>query len=166
MMKWVPDRACLLAGVLLLSSACAFVTTDPEPENSSNVQQDLRQLSAIRTAFHRAMTQGGLEEWVRSHLDSGVAVMPPGRPTISSNEEVSIWIRGLLEEHRVHHFALTTEEMVSGDWAFVWGVYFLEWNSSAGAKSGERGKVLFVCKRSPEGWKGAYVSFNSDGYWP
>ncbi len=166
-MQKVLVRSFLLPAILFLICACGFVTTDSEPEDSSNVQQDLRQLSAIRSAFVRAMTQGGLEEWVRSHLDSGVAVMPPGRPTISSREEVSIWVRGLLEEHRVHHFALTTEEIVAGDWAFVWGVYLLESTPSAGgAKKGERGKVLFVWKRKPEGWKGAYVSFNSDGYWP
>ena len=143
------------------------MTTDSEPEDSSNVQQDLRQLSDIRSDFVRAMTQDGLEEWVRSRLDPGVAVMAPDRTTISSREEVSVWVRELLKEHRVHHFALTTEEIVSGDWAFVWGVYLLESTPSAGgAKKGERGKVLFVWKRKPEGWKGAYVSFNSDGYGP
>ena len=128
------------------------MTTDSETEDSSIVQQDLRQLSDIRSAFVRAITQNGLEEWVRSHVDSGVTVMPSGRLTISSREEVSIWIRTLLEEHRVHDFTLTTEEIVAGDWAFVWGVYLLESTPSAeDVKKGERGKALFVWKRKPEG---------------
>ena len=76
------------------------------------------------------MTQGGLDNWIRSHLDSGVAVMPPGRPTISSREEVSIWVRRLLEEHRVPSFCPHTEEVMAGDWAFVWGVYLLELDST------------------------------------
>lgn len=156
-----------LAAALLFCSACGFVTTDSELGNSTNVQQDLAQLGAIRTGFVRAMTHGGLDKWVQAHLDSGVAVMPSGRPTISSREEVSIWVRRLLEEHRVHHFALTTEEIVAGDWAFVWGVYSLESTlKSSEEDSGQRGKVLFVWKRKLEGWKGAYVSFNPDGYWP
>ena len=167
-MRRVLSRFCLPAVFFLLSfSACKFVTTDAEPGNNSNHRQDLRQLSTIRAAFVRAMTDGGLEKWVRTHLDSGVAVMPPGRPTISSREEVSIWVRELLEERRVHHFALTTEEIVAGDWAFVWGVYSLESNLESGEEApGQRGKVMFVWKRKPEGWKGAYVVFNSDGYWP
>ena len=167
-MNKVPDRSFLLAVILLLfCSACVFVTTDSELRNSAEVQQDLRQLSDIRAAFVRAMTHGGLDEWVRIPPGLWRGRHAPGRTTISSSEEVSIWVRRLLEEHQVHHFALTTEEIVAGNWAFVWGVYLLESTPGAGeAEQGQRGKILSVWKRKPEGWKGAYVSFNSDGYWP
>ena len=166
-MKHVVQRIFVLGAILLCACSGGPQTPVSETGTRLGLKEDLAQLGRMRTAFIRAMNEGGVEEWIRSHLDPGVAVMPPGRPTISSREEVAAWARRLLQENRIHDFAFTGSKTVAGDWAFENGVYLLESSPTAGGeKQGQRGKLIFVWKRGPEGWKGALVSFNSDGYWP
>ena len=166
-MKQVMQRTFFLAATLLC--ACAFGLQTPMSETgpTPGLEEDRAQLSRMRSAFIRAMNEGTVEEWIQSHLDKGVAVMPPGSPTISSREEVAAWARRFLQEHRIHDFAYTGSKTVTGDWAFENGVYLLDSSPSSGdRKQGQRGKVVFIWKRGPDGWKGTLVSFNSDGYWP
>lgn len=166
-MKHVVERIFVLAATIL--SACAVGQETPMSETGPRpgLEEDRAQLGRMRSAFIRAMNEGEVEKWIRSHLDAGVAVMPPGHPTISSRKEVIAWARGFLKENRIHEFAFTGSKTVAGDWAFENGVYLLESSPSAGGeKQGQRGKLIFIWKRGTDGWKGTHVSFNSDGYWP
>ena len=166
-MKHVVERIFVLAATIL--SACAVGPETPMSETGPRpgLEEDRAQLGRMRSAFIRAMNEGGVEKWIRSHLDAGVAVMPPGHPTISSRQEVIAWAQGFLKENRIHEFAFTGSKTVAGDWAFENGVYLLESSPSAGGeKQGQRGKLIFIWKRGTDGWKGTHVSFNSDGYWP
>ena len=167
-MKQVVERTFILAAILICSCVAGPWTTVSESGTKTDQKEDRAQLSRMRSAFIRAMNEGTVEEWIQSHLDKGVAVMPPGRPTISSREEVAAWARRLLQENRIHDFAFTGSKTVAGDWAFENGVYLLESSSpsSGGEKQGQRGKMIFIWKRGPQGWKGALVSFNTDGHWP
>ena len=166
-MRHVVERTFVLAATLLCACTGGPQTWVSGPGPSPGLKKDLAQLGRMRSAFIRAMNEGGVEEWIRSHLDPGVAVMPPGRPTISSRQEVATWVRGFLKENRIHDFAFTGSRTVAGDWAFENGVYLLKSSPAAGGeKQGQRGKLIFIWKRGPEGWKGALVSFNMDGYWP
>ena len=93
---------------------------------------------------------------------------PPAGPTISSSARgVHLGPETAGRDTKIHHFAFTGSRTVAGDWAFENGVYLLKSSPAAGGeKQGQRGKLIFVWKRGPEGWKGALVSFNMDGYWP
>ena len=166
-MKQIVERTFILAAILICSCVGGPWTTVSESGTKTDQKEDRAQLSRMRSAFIRAMNDGTVEEWIQSHLDPGVAVMPPGRPTISSREEVAAWARRLLQENRIRDFAFTGSKTVAGDWAFENGVYLLESSPAAGSeRQGQRGKVIFIWKRGTDGWKGALISFNSDGYWP
>lgn len=166
-MKHLVERLLVLAATLLCSCDGGIETPVSETGPRPGLEDDRAQLGRMRSAFIRAMNEGEVEEWIRTHLDVGVAVMPPEQPTISSRQEVAVWARRFLQEHRIHDFAFTGSKTVTGDWAFENGVYLLESSPSAGGeKQRQRGKVIFIWKRGPQGWKGAFVSFNMDGYWP
>ena len=166
-MKHLVERIFLLAATLLCACADGLQAPRSETGTTPRLEEDRVQLGRMRSAFIRAMNEGGVEEWIRSHLAAGVAVMPPEQPTISSRQEVAVWARRFLQEHRIHDFAFTGSKTVTGDWAFENGVYLLESSPTAGGeKQSRRGKVIFIWKRGPDGWKGTLVSFNFDGYWP
>ena len=166
-MKHFAERIFILAATLLCACAGGLQTPMSDTGPGPGLEEDRAQLGRMRSAFIRAMNEGGVEEWIRSHLDAGVAVMPPEQPTISSRQEVAVRARRFLQEHRIHDFAFTGSKTVTGDWAFENGVYLLESSPSAGGgKQSRRGKVIFIWKRGPDGWKGTLVSFNFDGYWP
>lgn len=166
-MKHVVERTLALSVTLLCACAVGQETPMSETGPRPGQEEDRAQLGHMRSAFIRAMNEGGVEDWIRSHLEVGVAVMPPGQPTISSRTEVIAWVRGFLKENRIHEFAFTGSKTITGDWAFENGVYLLESSPSAGGrKQGQRGKLIFIWKRGADGWKGTLVSFNSDGYWP
>lgn len=166
-MKHAVERIFLLAATLLCACAGGLQTPTSDSGPRPGLGEDRAQLGRMRAAFIRAMNEGGVEEWIRSHLDAGVAVMPPEQATISSRQEVAAWARRILQEHRIHDFAFTGSKTVTGNWAFENGVYLLESSPSAGGeKQRQRGKVIFIWKRGPDGWKGTLVCFNFDGYWP
>ncbi|MCY3775297.1 MAG: hypothetical protein OXH11_04895 [Candidatus Aminicenantes bacterium] len=166
-MKHLVGRIFVLAATLLCACDGGLQTPMSEAGPRSGPGEDRAQLGRMRSAFIRAMNEGGVEEWIRSHLDAGVAVMPPEQPTISSRQEVAVWARRFLQEHRIHDFAFTGSKTVTGDWAFENGVYLLESSPSAGGeKQSRRGKAIFIWRRGTDGWKGTLVSFNFDGYWP
>ena len=129
---------------------------------------DRAYLSRLRSGFSRAMNEETVDQWALSALAKGAVIMPAGRPSISNREEISAWIRRLLDQYEIEHFQLTTEEIVKEDWAYEKGVYLLEASSTeGGAKIQERGKFLFIWKKGEEGrWEGTHASWNDDGYWP
>ncbi len=154
--------------ILFIGSACAPYQEPSVAASAPTLEQDLAELSPMRSSFSKTMNEQTVDQWAHSYLAKGATILPSGRPSISSRGEIVAWIRRLLDQYRIEHFQLTTEEVVTGDYTFEKGVYLLEAShQESGEKIQERGKLLFIWRRGAEGrWEGAHVSWNSDGYWP
>ena len=65
------------------------------------------------------------------------------------------WIRRLLDQYRIEHFQLTTEEVVTGDYTFEKGVYLLEAShQESGEEDTGTGQASFYLEKRSGGTVG------------
>jgi len=91
--------------------------------------------------------------------------MPPGSPLLSDKEHIRPVVTQLLGLRHLSlaWHAVKVEVAASGDFAYLIGAYELHFDDAHGAPVADRGKILEIWRRQPDGsWRCSVDTWNSD----
>jgi uncharacterized protein (TIGR02246 family) len=147
--------------VVLILVAIIISACQPAAEQT---EADVVAIRALTEAWGVALETGDVAAMAALRTDD-VVRMPPGEPVSRGKPAVEDFFRGIFEQFSVEGTwpVEGTEEIVVADgWAFHLSEYILRISPKAGGEAiEERGKVIVICQRQPDGsWKIAREIWN------
>ena len=124
-------------------------------------EQSLRDVDA---AWVRAAQSGSVDGWMSFYADDAL-VLPPNEVAANSREAIRRSIADLLSLPglSIEWHPTRIEASAAGDLAALAGAYSISYRDPAGAAVSDRGKLLEVWRRGPNGdWKCVLDTWNSD----
>ena len=124
-------------------------------------QDDIAAIKQMTQEYARAVTEKSTEK-VLSHYPENVVFMPPNSGTIRGKE----WLKGYWDTRfKAPTVTMTLESRdVSGygPLAYDNGSYTMILRDEAGEETRDRGKYLFVLRKTGKQWRYEYAIWNSD----
>ena len=159
-------RFCFKIGAMIacmvIVVACAAPPSEPAVEEPSTREADMAAINALTDRAEEALNGGDAAASVALYTDEAVSMIP-NRPAAVGKEAISQAMHAALAANS-YELSLSTEEVeVLGDWAFWRGSYSVTLTPSEGEPIEDKGKVLNILRRQPDGsWKIARHIRNSD----
>jgi uncharacterized protein (TIGR02246 family) len=147
---------CGCLALLLLTSACNQQTADTRAADES----------AVRDADAQwAKTAGANDlDGTVSYYTDDASLLPPNAPIATGKQAIrAVWAALLTPDATVSWQVTKAEVARSGELAYVMGVYQITPKDPQGKSMADRGKLVEVWKKQPDGkWKTVADIFNSD----
>lgn len=142
---------------LLLASSCSQQTP---PDTRAADESALRDAD---TQWSKTAAAKDLEGTV-SYYSDDASLLPPNAPIAASKQAIrAVWASMLGPNDAVTWQVTKVEVARSGDLGYVMGVYQLASKDAKGKPVADRGKLIEVWKKQPDGkWKTVADIFNSD----
>jgi uncharacterized protein (TIGR02246 family) len=116
----------------------------------------------VADTYRMAILSGDAQRAAAVYADDG-AELPPGQPLVRGPAAIEEHLRGLFAGAKVTAFTFShLDTTVEGNVAYDAGKYEQQLTLPSGQVLADVGKYLVVLKRTPGGWKAAFVMYNSD----
>jgi len=139
-----------LAGLALLAVACS----SPAPASRPSVAADEQAIAKAVTEYVAAMKSNDPVKIASWWTDDAVLI-DRASPTVRGRAALDTLVRSMFAAARLTDATLVTEEIaVSGDLGYFIGRYDESFQPQTGAALHNRGRLILVWKRQPDGsWK-------------
>jgi len=116
----------------------------------------------VADTYRMAILSGDAQRAAAVYADDG-AELPPGQPLVRGPAAIEEHLRGLFAGVKVTAFTFShLDTTVEGNVAYDAGKYEQQLTLPSGQVLADVGKYLVVLKKTPGGWKAAFVMYNSD----
>jgi ketosteroid isomerase-like protein len=116
----------------------------------------------VADTYRMAILSGDAQRAAAMYADDG-AELPPGHPLVRGPAAIEEHLRGLFAAAKVTGFTFShLDTTVEGNVAYDAGKYEQQLTLLSGQVLADVGKYLVVLKRTPAGWKAAFVMYNGD----
>jgi ketosteroid isomerase-like protein len=124
-------------------------------------QADIAAIKQMTQEFSQAVTEKSTEKVLR-HYPENVVFMPPNSGTIRGKE----WLKGYWDTRfKAPAVTMTLESQQvagHGPLAYENGTYTMVLRDESGQETRDRGKYLFVLRKTAKQWRYEYAIWNSD----
>jgi ketosteroid isomerase-like protein len=150
-------------GAILLSTAVGARPGDVANTGARSINAEIVKTS---DGYRTAVLAGDARAAAATYTEDG-AELPPGHSLMRGRAAIEQHLRGLFAGAKVSAFTFShLETAIDGNMAYDAGTYQQSLSLPSGQVMSDVGKYVAVLKRTPEGWKAAYVIYNSDGTSP
>lgn len=124
---------------------------------------DVELINSLLAAHVSAVNAGDVEANLAGFTDDQI-YMPPNSPPVRGKSELESLMRAWVDNYAVEIEMEPEETVVSGDWAFQWGVLRGEMRQRESERTTTMDwKFMYVYRREPDGdWKIARDIYNSN----
>ena len=143
-------------GSVLMLTGCAAAPDTRVADEAALRQADIAWVKAAQTTK--------VEAWTAFYSDD--AVVLPANDKVASNKGAIAKAVGdllTLPGIKIRWEPSKIEVAKSGDLAYIWGTYNLTFNDPAGKPVNDKGKIVEIWKKQPDGaWKCIVDTWNTD----
>ena len=154
---------CGRKGIMFLLAASLLVTTACKQQLPDTRAADEQTIKDLDAQWSKTAATHDVDGTVAYYSDNAV-LLPPNEPLVTGKQALRASWAVLLSPNTALNWQVTKVDVArSGELAYVVGTYALTAKDAQGKASMDRGKIIEVFKKQPDGvWKVVADMYNSD----